>query len=215
MSRYGVETLADLRVIYGVLPANSLAAKIVFPGLHRHHRAFIGLSPFLVIGSVDRNGVPDVSPRGDLPGFVAVLDEQTLLVPDRPGNKKLLTMTNILENPAISLIFLVPGRTESLRIRGRARITSDPDLLASLAAFGKLPQSGLVVDVKLAWLHCGRALIRSRLWETDSRPPPDSLPTLGQMIAEEIGGIEAHETEARLERANTALLWGEPATRIP
>jgi uncharacterized protein len=215
MDRYDVETLAHLRVIYGSLPANSLATQIVFPRLHRHHRAFIGLSPFLVIGSADRNGVPDVSPRGDLPGFVAVLDEQTLLVPDRPGNKKLLTMTNILENPAISLIFLVPGRTESLRVRGRARITSDPNLLARLAAFGKSPQSGLVVDVKLAWLHCGRALIRSRLWETESRPPPDSLPTLGQMIAEEVGGIEARETEARLERANTALLWGEPAMRIP
>jgi predicted pyridoxine 5'-phosphate oxidase superfamily flavin-nucleotide-binding protein len=123
MDTHGIDTLAGLRDIYGPLPANSLAMRIVFPQLHRHHRAFIALSPFLVIASADRRGVPDVSPRGDLPGFVAVLDDRTLVIPDRPGNKKLLTMTNVLENPAISLIFFVPGRTESLRVNGRAQIT--------------------------------------------------------------------------------------------
>jgi PPOX class probable FMN-dependent enzyme len=153
MDTHGIDTLAGLRDIYGPLPANSLATRIVFPQLHRHHRAFIALSPFLVIASADRRGVPDVSPRGDLPGFVAVLDDRTLVIPDRPGNKKLLTMTNVLENPAISLIFFVPGRTESLRVNGRAQITTDPEPLGSLAAYGKPPQSGLVVAVEFAWLH--------------------------------------------------------------
>jgi PPOX class probable FMN-dependent enzyme len=211
MDHHGVDTLAALREVHGALPANSLATRIVFPQLHRHHRAFIALSPFVVIASADRQGTPDVSPRGDLPGFVSVLDDRTLVIPDRPGNKKLLTMTNILENPAVSLIFFVPGRTESVRVNGRAHITTDPELLLLLAAYGKPPQSGLVIAVELAWLHCGRALIRSRLWETDARVPSDALPTLGSMIAEEIGGIDASETEARLERANTTQLWGESA----
>jgi PPOX class probable FMN-dependent enzyme len=204
-----IETVAGLRDIYGPLPAHSLAARIVFRHLHPHHRAFIALSPFLVIASANRHGAPDVSPRGDIPGFVAVLDDQTLVIPDRPGNKKLLTLTNILENPAISLILFIPGRTESLRIRGMGRIISDADRLRPLAAHGKLPSTGLIVTVEAAWLHCGRALIRSRLWEPDARVACDALPTLGSMIAEEIGGIDADETEARLERANTALLWGE------
>src|ERR1700693_5185899 len=211
MDVHGIDSLGGLRDLYGPLPEGSLARRIVFPQLHRHHRAFIALSPFVVIASADRDGRPDISPRGDLPGFVAVPDDQTVVIPDRPGNKKLLTLTNLIENPAISLIFFVPGRTESLRINGQARVTTDPDLLQPLAAFGKLPQSALVVAVELAWLHCGRALIRSRLWEPDARVAPGALPTLGSMIAEEIGGIDAREADARLERANTALLWGEPA----
>jgi uncharacterized protein len=205
-----IRTSAGLREIYGSLPADSMAVRIVFPHLHQHHRAFIALSPFLVIASADRHGSPDVSPRGDLPGFVAVLDDSTLVIPDRPGNKKLLTLTNILENPLIGLIFLIPGRTESLRVNGRARITVAPDLLKPLAAHGKVPQSGLIVTVDLAWLHCGRALIRSRLWHTEAHAAHDALPTLGMMIAEEIGGIDICETEARLQKANTKLLWGDP-----
>lgn len=211
MDTHGIGSLPQLRQLYGPLPENSLARRIIFPTLHRHHRAFIALSPFVVIASADRDGAPDVSPRGDLAGFAAVLDERTIVLPDRPGNKKLVTLTNVLENSAVSLIFFVPGRTETLRVNGRAQITTDPDLLRPLAAHGKLPQSALVVAVELAWLHCGRALIRSRLWEPASYPAADALPSLGAMIAEEIGGIDPDEAEARLERANTILLWGEPA----
>jgi PPOX class probable FMN-dependent enzyme len=211
MDTHAIGTLALLRGVYGPLPENSLAKRIVFSKLHPHHRAFISLSPFLVIASADRSGEPDVSPRGDLPGFVAVLDDRTLVVPDRPGNKKLVTLTNIVENPAIALIFFVPGRTESLRVNGRARVTTDPHVLRPLAAHGSLPRSALVVAVELAWLHCGRALIRSRLWDLDARVAADALPSLGTMVAAEIGGIDADETEARLERANTELLWEDPA----
>lgn len=214
MDDHRIETISELRGVYGPLPENSLAARIVFARLHQHHRAFIALSPFLVIASANRDGAPDVSPRGDLPGFVAVLDDQTLVIPDRPGNKKLLTLTNVLENPAISLLFFIPGRTESLRIRGTARIIRDADWSRPVAAHGKLPSTGLIVAVELAWLHCGRALIRSRLWEPDARVAADALPTLGSMIAEEIGGIDVQETEERLDRANTALLWGEPGRDV-
>src|SRR5436309_9986654 len=162
MESQDINSLLQLRELYGPLPEGSLARRIIFPTLHRHHRAFIALSPFLVIASADRDGAPDISPRGDLPGFVAVLDERTIVVPDRPGNKKLLTRTNVLENPAVSLIFFVPGRTESLRVRGTARVIRDADRLRPLAAHGKLPPTGLIVAVELAWLHGGRALIRSR-----------------------------------------------------
>ena len=210
MDMHGIGSLPELRRLYGPLPEHSLARRIIFPKLHRHHRAFIALSPFVVIASADRDGAPEVSPRGDLPGFAAVLDDCTIVLPDRPGNKKLMTLTNVLENSAVSLIFLVPGRSESLRVNGRAQITTDPALLRSLAAYGKPPQTALVVAVELAWLHCGRALIRSRIWEPGSYPAADALPSLGAMIAEEIGDIDDDAVETKLERANTVLLWSEP-----
>jgi PPOX class probable FMN-dependent enzyme len=211
MPEQTVSDLAGLRALYPPPAANSVATRCVLQELDRHHRAFIALSPFLTIASSDRNGLPDVSPRGDLPGFVAVLDARTLLIPDRPGNRKMLTLINILENPSVALIFLVPGRTESLRVNGKARITADPALLAPLAVQGKAPLTALVVAVDLSWLHCGRALIRSRLWDMDARAAPDALPGLGQMLADQIAGVDAAEAEARLEKANGALLWGEPA----
>jgi hypothetical protein len=213
MASHDIDNVPELRDIYGQLPENSLARRIIFRTLHRHHCAFIALSPFMVIASADRDGAPDISPRGDLPGFAMVRDEHTIVIPDRPGNKKLVTLTNVLENPAISLIFFVPGRTESLRVNGRAQITTDPELLLPLAAYGKMPQSALVIAVELAWLHCGRALIRSRLWQHDSYPAANVLPSLGMMIADEIGGIDPSEAEARLDRANTTFLWGEAVSR--
>jgi PPOX class probable FMN-dependent enzyme len=154
--------------------------------------------------------MPDVSPRGDLPGFVAVLDEHTLVLPDRPGNKKLVTLSNIVENPHVALIFFVPGRIESLRVTGTAQITTDPTLLASLEVQGKKPRSGLVVRVEQAWLHCGKALLRSRLWASEAHVAPEVLPTLGQMLADQIAGLDAAVADARLESANQNRLWGEP-----
>jgi PPOX class probable FMN-dependent enzyme len=209
MSAHAVSTVAGLRAIYPPPPANSLATRCVLQHLDRHHRAFIAVSPFLTIASADQHGAPDVSPRGDLPGFVTVLDARTLVIPDRPGNKKLLTLTNIIENPSIALIFFVPGRTESLRVNGRAHITTDPTRLASLVVQGKPPLSALVVAVESAWLHCGRALIRSRLWDASSHVEPNALPSLGQMLAEQIDGLAAADAEARLEKANGPMLWHE------
>jgi PPOX class probable FMN-dependent enzyme len=203
-----VSTVTDLRAIYGTPSPNSLAVRCVLPCLDEHHRAFIALSPFVVIASADAQGVPDVSPRGDLPGFVAVPDDHTLLLPDRPGNKKLLTLSNILENPKVALIFLVPGREDSLRVNGRAQITTDPTLLAPLAVQGKDPRSALIVTVEQAWLHCGKALIRSRLWEAEAHVAPDALPTLGKMLADQIAGLDAAEADARLENDKNKL-WGE------
>jgi PPOX class probable FMN-dependent enzyme len=210
MSAHTISSIETLREIYGSPPPDSLAVRCVLPGLDTHHRAFIALSPFLVMASADAQGMTDVSPRGDLPGFVAVLDEHTLLIPDRPGNKKLVTLSNIVENPHVALIFFVPGRVDSLRVNGQAQITTDPTLLAPLAVQGKPPKSGLVVTVENAWLHCGKALIRSRLWEPEAQVAPDALPTLGQMIADQIVGVDATTADARLENAYKTRLWGEP-----
>jgi uncharacterized protein len=212
MSIHTVSTVTELRTVYGTPPPNSLAVRCVLPRLDEHHRAFIALSPFVVIASADAQGFPDVSPRGDLPGFVAVPDDHTLLLPDRPGNKKLLTLSNVLENPNVALIFLVPGREDSLRVNGRAQITTDPTLLAPLAVQGKDPRSGLIVTVEQAWLHCGKALIRSRLWEAEAHVAPDALPTLGKMLADQIAGVDAADADARLENANKNKLWGEPGS---
>jgi len=140
---------------------------------------------------VDAHGISDVSPRGDLPGSVAVLDDHTLVLPNRPGNKKLVTLSNIVENPQVALIFFVPGRIESLRVTGTAQITTDPTTLAPLAVQGKRPRSGLVVPVEQAWLHCGKARVRSRLWEPETHVAPEPLPTLGQMLADQIAGLDA------------------------
>src|SRR5262245_45367534 len=211
MSNHMVSMVTDLRAIYGTPSPNSLAVRCVLPRLDEHHRAFIALSPFVVIASADAHGRPDVSPRGDLPGFVAVPDDHTLLLPDRPGNKKLLTLSNILENPNVALIFFVPGREDSLRVNGRAQITTDPILLARLAVQGKDPRSALIVTVEQAWLHCGKALIRSRLWEAESHVAPDVLPTLGKMLADQIAGLDAAEADARLEN-DKKKLWGEPGS---
>lgn len=207
MSAHAISSIETLREIYGSPPPDSLAARCVLPGLDTHHRAFIALSPFLVMASADAQGMPDVSPRGDLPGFVAVLDEHTLLIPDRPGNKKLVTLSNIVENSHVALIFFVPGRVDSLRVTGQAQITTDPTLLAPLAVQGKPPKSGLVVTVVHAWLHCGKALIRSRLWEPEAQVAPDALPTLGQMVADQIVGVDAATADAQLENAIKTRLW--------
>ncbi len=210
MTAHTISTPTELRELYGFPPDNSLAVRCVLPSLDQHHRAFIALSPFIVISSADANGMTDVSPRGDLPGFVTVLDEQTLVIPDRPGNKKLVTLSNILGNPNVALIFFVPGRVDSLRVNGKVRITTDPTLLAPLAVQEKSPKSGLVVTVEQAWLHCGKALIRSRLWELETQIAPDALPTLGQMLADQIAGVDADKADARLESNAKNKLWGEP-----
>jgi PPOX class probable FMN-dependent enzyme len=209
MTTHTISTTAALREIYSTPSPDALAVRCVLPHLDAHHRAFIALSPFLVIASANAQGMPEVSPRGDLPGFVAVLDEHTLVIPDRPGNKKIVTLSNIVENSHVALIFFVPGRVEALRVNGTAQITTDPTLLAPLAVQGKQPKSGLLVTVAYASLHCGKALTRSRLWESDAHVAPDALPTFGQMLADEIAGIDAAATDARLENVYKHGLWGE------
>ena len=172
-----------------------------------HARDFIALSPFCVISSLGADGRQDTSPRGDPPGFVAVLDERTLLIPDRPGNNQVDSLQNVLAHPGVGLLFLVPGMNETLRVSGRAEIVTEKALLAPLSVGGKAPLSGLRVTVEEAFLHCGRSLIRSRLWDPEAQIDRSCYPTYGQVLADQIRGASAAEIDASEEEANRERLY--------
>lgn len=192
MSR--IETPEALRGLYG--EPSPLVRRKVLDRLDRHCRALIAVSPFVVIGTSDAEGRQDVSPRGDPPGFVAVLDDRRLLIPDRPGNKRVDTLDNVLQNARVGLLFLIPGMDETLRVNGRASIVADPELLAPLAVQGRAPISGLLVEVEEAFLHCAKAFIRSRLWDPAAQVDRKSLPTLGRMLADQIAELDAEKADA-------------------
>jgi PPOX class probable FMN-dependent enzyme len=172
-----------LRDIFG--RPGDLAKRKDIGHLDKHCRRFIELSPFLCIGTADKNGKADVSPRGDPPGFVQVLDDKTLIIPDRPGNNRLDTMSNIMENPNVGLLFMIPGFEDSLRINGRATIVRDPEVLKQAAVEGKEPKVAIRVTVDEAFLHCAKAFKRSRLWERDSIVERSAMPSLGKIILEQ------------------------------
>jgi len=168
---------------------------------------FIGLSPFVVISSADKSGRCTATPRGDAPGFVSVLNERRLLIPDRRGNNRADTMMNIVENPHIGLLFLVPGLGETLRVNGRAEITIDPDLLAPLAAQGRVPTAALDVSVQKVFFQCAKALIRSDLWSPDRRVPKGAFPTLGRILADQIAGTDAVTVDKQIDESYKTRLY--------
>src|SRR6201984_158341 len=170
------------------------ATNKVLQALDKHCRRIISLSPFCVIATQGPKGA-DISPRGDPAGFVRVLDELTLLVPDRVGNTRLDSMTNLLVNPCIGLLFLVPGMNETLRINGTARITDDARLLAASAVNGRSPKVGIVVTVEEALLHCAKALVRSALWDGSRHIDRSTLPSYAQMLLEHVRGLTHEENE--------------------
>ena len=149
-------------------------------------REFIRHSPFLLLATSDANGRCDVSPKGDAPGFVRVLDERHLVIPDRPGNKRLDGLRNLLANPHVGMIFLIPGREETLRVNGRASIVRDEDILESVAARGKRPQVAIAVEVEECFLHCPKAFLRSQLWEPAAWPDRSVLPSMACVLYEKL-----------------------------
>lgn len=200
-STCGIEREEDLRGLYP--PVSPLALKKSIEALDQHCIKFISLSPFLCIGTSAADGKADVSPRGDPPGFVQVLDANTIAIPDRPGNNRLDTFSNVLQNPNVGIIFMIPGIDETLRVNGIARLTTEPDLLARMVVDGKAPKSAMVVDVKEAFLHCAKAFRRSKLWGDEHRQPRNVLPTLGKMILDQVAPGTSDEvvaqSDARLE----------------
>jgi uncharacterized protein len=188
-----IENFERLREVYGA--ASERALKKQLSRFDKHCRAFIARSPFLVIASSDPSGRCDASPKGDAPGFVEVLDDETLLIPDRLGNNRVDTIGNLLERPGVGLIFFVPGLNETLRVNGRAHITTDPTLLDPLAVNGKLPRSGILVSADEIYFHCGKALIRSDLWNPEKQLRRSEFPSLGRILADQIGGITVEESE--------------------
>ena len=167
-------------------------------------RAFIAHSPFFVLATADADGRLDATPRGDPPGFVHVLDDKHLLIPDRKGNHRVDSMRNILSNPRVGTLFLIPGREDSLRINGRATITSDPDLLAPLEFKGKPPKLGILVEAEEVFFQCAAALNRSHLWKSEHWPDPSSVVSLGTALIEQakMEGVTAEELDEGLEGWN-------------
>lgn len=189
----------DLRALYG--EASELARLKQLDRLDAHCRRFIGQSPFLVIGTTKPGVGTDVSPRGDAPGFVQVLDDRTLAIPDRLGNNRVDTMSNLTHDPSVGLIFFIPGIDETLRVNGTASLVRDPALLQSMAVNGKLPKLAIKVSVREAFMHCGKALKRSKLWADDFKVAPKNFPSLGRIIVEQVRpkGVSVEEAERRVE----------------
>lgn len=197
----------QLREIVGA--PSDLVLRKQLPALDDHCRAFIAHAPFLLVGTANARGMCDVSPRGDAPGFVHVLDDRTLLVPDRPGNRRLDTLRNILENPRVGLLFVIPGVEETLRVNGSARIVRDEALLESMMVQGKRPLLALAVDVEEAFLHCAKAFKRSHLWQPDRWPDRSVLPSLGRMLIDQVkpNDTTVAELEGQIEESYQKRLY--------
>jgi len=195
-----------LRALMGGPVAPPVVEKTL-SALDRHCLAFIERSPFVLIASSNAEGRMDISPKGDAPGFVRVLDEHTLAIPDRPGNQRFDTFRNLFESPRVGLIFLIPGKRETLRISGKAEVVRDSELLTTLAANGRVPALAIAVHVDEAFFHCAKCIIRSHLWQPEQWPPLEGLPTLAQAMkdaasipapVEVVEGIIREDEEKRL-----------------
>lgn len=195
----------DLRSFFG--EPSERAAKKEMSKLDAHCRNFIAISPFCVLSTAGADGRADASPKGDAPGFVAVPDDHTLIIPDRLGNNRVDSMQNILQNPHVGLIFFVPGMNETLRVNGRARITTEEALLAPLAVRGKAPQAGIVVEIEEVFLHCAKALIRSKLWHPETQIDRKTFPSLGRMLADQIEGQDPEQAERAIEEGYRTGLY--------
>ena len=197
MAEHVIETVEELRSSYG--EPSERAVKKALDRLDPHCRQFIALSPFVVLASAGADGRVDCSPRGDPAGFVAVLDEKTILLPDRRGNNRADSLTNVLENPYVGMLFMIPGVDETLRLNGRASLTTDPARLEPLAVNGRVPRSGLLVEVEEVFLQCTKALVRSRLWADETRVDrKTALPSFGQMLADHIGEPDGEQVDREI-----------------
>jgi uncharacterized protein len=198
--RHVVTSLDELRAIVG--EPSDIARRKQIAALDGTCREFIARSPFLLMATTDAAGHCDVSPKGDAPGFVLVLDDTHLVIPDRPGNNRTDGLTNIIENPHVGLIFLVPGRGDTLRVNGRAAIVRDEEILSRAAMHGKLPKVGIGVEVEEAFLHCPKAFLRSSLWDPSTWADPQKLPSFAQMLWDQVpnarqgaSSIEQYESD--------------------
>ena len=192
--RFAIPDEASLRSLYE--PTHAVAVQKCQTSLGEHARQFITRSPFVCVGTQDGNGRADVSPRGDPPGFVKILDDRTLAIPDRPGNNRLDSLTNILANPTIGLLFIVPGFDDTLRVNGSACLTTDAELLQMMSVNGRVPALAIVVTIEEVFLHCAKAFRRSHLWDPTYRQDRSEMPSLIKMILDETTGAP-DETEMR------------------
>jgi uncharacterized protein len=178
-----VTSIDELVDIIGT-PSERIATKVT-PYLTPLLRQFVMASPYFLLATSNTDGSCDVTPRGDPPGSLLLLNDRTIAIPDRLGNRRIDSMRNILANPHVGLLFLVPGTDETLRVNGRATITRDPALLSRLEMQGREPRVAIVVEIDEAFTHCARSILRSKLWNPESWPDPDTIPTLAAMMAEQ------------------------------
>jgi PPOX class probable FMN-dependent enzyme len=185
-----ITTLDALEALYQPAPVAASTVKVT-SHITPHYAALIDASPFVALATVGPEGL-DCSPRGDLPGFVRIADPKTLMLPDRRGNNRIDSLRNIVRDPRVALLFLIPGSGSTFRVNGRAVLSADPDLLASFAVDGKPPRTVMVVTVEEAYFQCARAIVRSGLWKPESQAAAANLPTPGAMLAAvtagEVGG---------------------------
>jgi PPOX class probable FMN-dependent enzyme len=208
MTAHHITTLPALRQLYG--PARERSLKKEIPSLDAHAVQFIGLSPFVVLASSDADGHMDASPRGGEPGFVKVLDAQTLLVPDAPGNNRLDTLENIIVTGRLGTLFMVPGFDETLRVNGRAVLSTDPADLALCADARRTPALVIRLTVESVYLHCAKAFMRSRLWDTSRHNDRAQMPSMSEMMRDQISAFRGEEIEVEsqaqmLERYRQSL----------
>lgn len=197
----------ELRELIGF--PGELATRKQLAYLDDHCQNFIARSPFLLISSVDAAGACDVSPRGDAAGFVLVLDEKTLVIPERPGNWRLDTLRNIVQTSAVGLLFIIPGVEETLRVNGHACLVRNTRLLERTAAQGKQPLIAIGVEVDECFLHCAKSLKRSKLWDTTSWPERTACPSLAQMLLDQVrpANQTVKDLEAYVEESYTKRLY--------
>ncbi len=191
-----ITTLEALRALYA--PARERSVQKEIPQLDPHCAHFIALSPFVVVASAGTDGAMDASPRGGERGFVKVLDAGTLLIPDSPGNNRLDTLENIVHTGRVGLLFLVPGVDETLRVNGTAVLTADEVTLARCADAKRAPKLVIRVTVEAVYLHCAKALMRSKLWDASRHLGRAALPSMGEMLRDQIGGDVAAETQEQM-----------------
>lgn len=187
-----VDTRESLRSV--LAKPSELVTRKCLTSLDKHCGVFINNSPFVLLASSDSQGNMDISPKGDPPGFVKILDKNTLAIPDRPGNNRADTMENLIQNPGLGLIFLIPGKNETLRISGIATIVRDEGLMQSLAVDGKNPRLAIVVEIREAFFHCSKCMIRSGLWRPEYWQDVSGLPRLAQTMVD-AGQLELTEEE--------------------
>lgn len=186
---------SDLRS--GFSATHDIAIKKCLNRIDGHARSFIERSSFVCIGTQSRDGAADVSPRGDPKGFVKILDDKTLLIPDRPGNNRLDTLTNILTNPKVGLLFLVPGFDDTMRVIGNAELTRDPELLSMMAVNERIPGIAIAVHVEEVFIHCAKALRRSKLWDANQHQHRNEVPSLMKIILEQTTGAPSDPAEQK------------------
>ena len=202
----GVTTSEQLREIFG--QPSKVAAEKAIPALDRHCRDFIERSPFLLIATAGANGNMDVSPEGDSAGFVQILDNNTIAIPDRKGNRRADSFSNILENPKIGLFFMVPGYRETLRVTGTAIIVRDLELRQSMAVKGSIPELALVVNIDEVFFHCAKCIIRSGLWDADNWNNIDDMSRLADALSDQTSSEEsAQEMHERIEESYEVNLY--------